>query len=51
MIGHESRPLRPSAVAVHVMARETHLREIVSDCEDTWAKNIPKASTCTRHAI
>ena len=32
----QSFALAPSQLAVHVMARETHLKQIVDDCEATW---------------
>jgi len=35
-------PIEPHQVTVHVMARESNLREIVNTCEDTWARGLPR---------
>ncbi|KAL1507550.1 hypothetical protein AB1Y20_007171 [Prymnesium parvum] len=43
IVQREYFAVAPEDVAIHVMARETHLKQIVNDCEATWAKDIPKA--------
>eukprot|EP00966_Prymnesium_polylepis_P185010 4287808-Prymnesium_polylepis.1 len=42
LIAREHFPLKPTQVSVHVMARETKLKQIVDDCEATWAREPPK---------